>query len=904
MPLIPGTRLHAYEITAPIGAGGMGEVYRAHDARLGRDVAIKVLPASVSADPQSLARFEREARAIGALNHPNIVNVFDTGSDRGVSYVVMELLEGETLRARLQGPGAPTSAGSGKTAKPRSSSGVRTSGLPKKKALEIAQQLAQGLAAAHARGIVHRDLKPENIFLTTDGRVKILDFGLARAAPEATEQLSNAQTQVTPNIFGDSVPGLVLGTVGYMAPEQVRGQTVDHRADIFAFGVVLYEMLTGERAFDGESHIETMGAILKADPLEQPAAAVAIAGPLEPLLRHCLEKQPGERFQSARDLAFQLQAIASGSLSTSATERAVVPPPSVGRRLIVPALVAVALAIGGAIGYWGARRGATKEFVSLAIAMPEGLRVFPGASPARSGGLAVSRDGRSIAFVGARESIPAQIYVRTLDSPVARPVPGTEGGQLPVWSPDGRRLAFWHASKLKVIGIDGGSPRTVADLQNPRSAPAWSDDDVLLYHADYRHALTRVPASGGTPAEVLPALGGNKSWFSPVWLPDGKRFLVVRFSYADAESQGAGIYIASTDSKEPALLVAGRISEVALGEGELYYRRGTDLIAQPFDSDAGTVSGESLVLSNHVSLVAAAGGTVVYFDPPGGLSFGHRIAMLSRRGEVLSHVGQPGTFRDPRLSPDGRHLAVARADENGIFSIWTYDLARNIDTRVTGATFVSPAWGPDGRWILVGNADGLRRFEVGMGGEGALVRKLPEFAAVADVSPDGREAVLQIIGAASMQLASVALDGESPPRPIGPAQPGTSLAALSPDGRWIAHLAAEGNTRRLFVQPVAGQGARVPVTASPAVYPRWRGDGRELYFLTDGGDGKLDVMAVPVTWTASGPDFGQPLRLFTIERLVLSNLAFDVTRDGQTFVGIVTDTPERSPITVRLRVAR
>jgi serine/threonine protein kinase/Tol biopolymer transport system component len=904
MPLTPGTRLHAYEITGAIGAGGMGEVYRAHDARLGRDVAIKVLPASVSADPPSLARFEREARAIGALNHPNIVNVFDTGSDHGISYVVMELLEGETLRARLQGPGASTTAGSGKMPAPRSSSGVRTSGLPKKKALEIAQQLAQGLAAAHARGIVHRDLKPENIFLTNDGRVKILDFGLARATPEAAEQLANAQTQVSPNIAADSLPGLVLGTVGYMAPEQVRGQTVDHRADIFAFGVVLYEMLTGERAFDGESHIETMGAILKADPLEQPAATVAISGPLEPLIRHCLEKQPGERFQSAQDLAFQLQAVASGSLSTSATERAVTPPPSVGRRLVTPALVGVALAIGGAIGYWGARRGATEEFISLAIAMPEGLRVYPGGSPARAGGLSVSRDGRSIAFVGASESVPAQIYVRTLDSPVARPVPGTEGAQLPAWSPDGRRLAFWQASKLKVAGIDGGSPQTVADLQNPRSAASWSDDDVLLYHADYREALTRVSSAGGTPAEVLPALGGNKSWFSPVWLPDGRRFLVVRFSYADAEAQGAGIYIGSTDSKEPTLLVAGRISEVALGDGELYYRRGTELVAQPFDADEGTVSGESRVLSNHVSLVAAAGGTLVYFDPPGGLSFGHRIAILSRAGELLSHVGHPGTFRDPRLSPDGRHLAVARADENGIFSIWTYDLARNIDTRVTGATFVSPAWGPDGRWILVGNAEGLHRFDIGMGGDGALVRKLPEFGSVADVGPGGREAVVQILGAASMQLVLMTLDGESPPKPIGPVQPSASLAALSPDGRWIARLAAEGNARRLFVQPVEGQGARIPVTASAALYPRWRGDGRELYFLTDGGGGKAGLMAVPVTWTANGPDFGQPLRLFTIERLVLSNLAFDVTRDGQKFVGIVADTPEASPITVRLRIAR
>jgi len=396
---------------------------------------------------------------------------------------------------------------------------------------------------------------------------------------------------------------------------------------------------------------------------------------------------------------------------------------------------------------------------------------------------------------------------------------------------------------------------------------------------------------------VLPAPGGNKSWFSPVWLPDGKRFLVVRFSYADAEAEGAGIYIGSVDSKEPALLVAGRISEVALGNGELFYRRGTELVAQPFDVDARKLSGESRVLSNHVSLVAAAGGTLAYFDPPGGLSFGHRITFLSRAGEVLSHVGHAGTFRDPRLSPDGRHVAVARADENGIFSIWTYDLARNIDSRVTGATFVSPAWGPDGRWILVGNAEGLHRFDIGMGGTGTLVRRLTELATVGDVHPDGREAMVQ----SSKGLASIALDGESQSRPIGPQERGASLAALSPDGRWIALVAAEGNARRLFVQRADGQGARIPVTASAALYPRWRGDGRELFFITAAGDRTTGVMAVPVTWTANGPDFGQPLLLFEIERLVLSNLGFDVTRDGQTFVGIVANRPDPSPIAVRLR---
>jgi hypothetical protein len=670
MSLTAGTRLGAYEITGPIGSGGMGEVYRAHDSRLGRDVAIKVLPSSLTKDPPSLARFEREAKAIGALNHPNVVNVHDVGTHEGVTYVVMELLEGETLRARLQGAAVHTTTPTAKTPKPGSSGGTQAHGLPRKKALEIAHQIAQGLAAAHARGIVHRDLKPENIFLTHDGRVKILDFGLARAV---TPQIGDEQTQLSPAPTSDSVPGMVLGTVGYMAPEQVRGQAADQRADIFAFGAVLYEMLTGERAFDGETPIETMSAILKADPLEQPVAAVAISGPLEPLVRHCLEKQPDERFQSARDLAFQLQAIASGSISTSTVERAV----GAGARgdarrwLVLAAVAAVALAAGIAIDRATLPGPASETSMTLALLPPANVRIWPGNSPARTGGVAVSRDGRQVAFVGVAGSGGPQIYVRALDAAEARAVPGTESGFYPAWSHDGRRLAFWHQAtgKLKTIPVEGGAPQVVADVRNPRSAPTWGGDDTLLYHSDYRQPLMRVPAAGGTPSEVLPVAGLDVSWYSPVWLPDDRRFLVVRFAYADETAAGAGIYLGSVESKETTLLVPGAISEVAFGDHEIYYRRATDLMAQPFDPAIAKLSGEPRVLSNHVSMVSAGGATLAYFDPPGGLSQGYRINMFSRTGDVLSQIGEVGTFRDPRLSPDGRRLAIARAGDTGLFSI-------------------------------------------------------------------------------------------------------------------------------------------------------------------------------------------------------------------------------------------
>jgi Tol biopolymer transport system component len=894
--LTVGTRLGPYEITGSLGAGGMGEVYRAHDGRLGRDVAMKVLPPRLSGDPASLARFEREARAIGALNHPNIVNVFDVGSENGVAYVVMELVEGETLRARLHGGRVVSEHGAGTGPH---AGGVKNA-LPRKKALETAHQIAQGLAAAHARGIVHRDLKPENVFLTNDGRVKILDFGLARAVPEATDRLANAQTQVSPTIASDSMPGLVLGTVGYMAPEQVRGQPVDHRADIFAFGVVLYEMLTGERAFDSESPIETMSAILKADPLDQPAATVAISGPLEPLLRHCLEKQPDERFQSARDLAFQLHAIGSGALSTSSAGR-----PGAGggaRGWITPAVAALMLLAGVAIGYL-IRPAASESMVTLSMDMPPGARVWPGMSPARSGGLAVSPDGRHVAFVAQAPGAPQQIFVRSLDSPVARVVPGTDGAWAPGWSPDGRRLAFFHGGTLVTAGIDGSSRQVVADMPSPRSAPAWGADDTILYHAEYRQPLLRVPASGGTPAVVLPAPEPDVSWFSPVWL-DRRRFLVVRFAYQDDLMKTAGIYSGSVDSPDTTRLVAGAISEVALGDGEIFYRRGLDLVSQPFDARAVTLSGQPRVLSNHVSMVAAAGGTLVYFDPPGGLSQGHRLTVFSRQGGVLSQVGEPGTFRDPRLSPDGRYLAIARAGETGLFSIWTYDLVRNIDTRVTG-TAVSPGWSRDGRFIYAGGSSSLLRFDAG-GSPAHVLRELPTYAIVADVSGNGADVLMQLWGADTVQLSVLAVDGKSDPRPIGPAEPFASQqGAFSPDGKWVAFTSIQGAARRLFVKPVEGQGRRVPVAATNGYYPRWRGDGRELYYLDQGGttgaSTDATVMAVKVTWTASGPDFGVAQPLLKLPRAVLSNHAYDVTSDGQKFVAVVQGEPDVLPLTVRLR---
>jgi Tol biopolymer transport system component len=888
-----GDSLGAYRILGKLGEGGMGEVYRAHDPRLGRDVAIKVLPPALAGDPDALARFEREARAVGALNHPNIVNVFDTGRDRDVTYVVMELLEGETLRSRLQGTSGSFGSGT-KTA--ASGSGVRGRGLPRKKALEIAHLVALGLAAAHARGIVHRDLKPENILLTTDGRVKVLDFGLARAMPAIVQHAGETRTQLSP--VGDSAPGTVLGTAGYMAPEQVRGEPVDHRADIFAFGAVLYEMLTGERAFDGGSPIETLSAILKIDPLESPAAAVAIQGPLEPLVRHCLEKAADERFQSARDLAFQLHAIATGTLSTASAERAM----GAASRLrwLLPAGIGVgALLAGLAIGY-RLQPQVAEQIVTASIPMPPGVHMHTGISPARSGGIAVSRDGRHVAFVVVAEDGRSRIFVRSLGDQAARELPNSEGGTYPVWSPDGTQLLFRQGPNFVRTSIDGGPPQVVRPAGNLRSAPAWSDQGVLLFHETYRGPLLRVPVAGGEPTIVHQ--GGNVNWFSPVWLPDGRRFLAARFAYDDVDAKEAGIYLGSIDSQALTVIVPGRIAEVTLGDGELFFRRGVELVAQRFDAASATLLGEPRVLSTHASIVAAGGGTLVYYDPPKGLSEGHQITWFSRGGEVLSRLGPSGTYRDPRLSPDGRTLAIARADDNGIFSLWTFDLARNIDTRVSGATVVSPAWSHDGRALYGGFAGTISRFDPASGVPPVKVHASPGYINAGEASPDGKELLFHETVGGSLELRAIPLGGPGAARVVRSAlRPGQQgETALSPDGRWLVGQVPDGG-RRLFAIGYP-QGRRIPVAGVDGFHPRWHRDGRELYFATP-FENTERIMAVTVSWTADGPEFSQPRELFRIANAVFVNRGFDVNPDGDRFVAVVRSEPDRTPLTLQVRMS-
>jgi predicted Ser/Thr protein kinase len=495
MPVAAGTRLGPYEIVAPLGAGGMGEVYKARDTRLDRLVAVKILPAALAADPQLRDRFEREAKAVAAISHPNILALHDVGHAGDVTFAVMELLDGETLRDRL------------KAAAPH--------GLPVRKTIDYALQIARGLAAAHEKGIVHRDLKPENILITSDGRAKILDFGLAKQRLDRA-----ALATMTPTFAGGTTPGTILGTVGYMAPEQVRGLDVDHRADIFAFGAVVYEMAAGRSAFQRDTTADTISAILHNEPRELTELDPSLPPALDRIVRRCLEKSAAERFHSAHDVAFALE-MASGdrgssSITTSPTAGTAVT--SKRWRLLAAsaALIVLGAVVGGGIALSIRRDGAAPQRFHLAVLPPAKVAVVDA--------LALSPDGQSVAFVGVDENAVAHLWIRRFAEREARALPDSDAAAFPFWSPDGKSLAFFAQGRLKRIELAGGPSRVLASVAAPRGG-TWNNDGIIVFAPNSGDGLYRVSAEGG-PATRLTTLDTGRREVShrwPVFLPDDER---------------------------------------------------------------------------------------------------------------------------------------------------------------------------------------------------------------------------------------------------------------------------------------------------------------------------------------------------------------------------------------------
>ena len=879
MPLRTGQRLGPYEIVAPLGAGGMGEVYRARDPRLQREIAIKVLPAAVASDPERLKRFEKEARAASALNHPNLVTIHDIGSADGVEYIAMELVDGRTLREALADGAFP----------------IRT-------LLSIAAQASDGLAKAHGAGIVHRDLKPENVMVTKDGFVKILDFGLAKLTqPENSSGATAART-----VSGGTEPGIVIGTVGYMSPEQALGKALDFRSDQFSFGSILYEMATGKRAFARGNTPETLTAILREEPEPIGNIAPVTPAPLRWVIERCLAKSPDDRYASTRDLARDLATLKDRLSETSG----VAAPATARLRAGAPIWMRVALAalavLAGILLLSRARKpppvaGPTRFLVDTSSSAS-----FFSRAPVT--GLAVSPDGRRIAFVAGSAS-RFRLWVRSLDEVEPRALPGTEWAASPFWSPDGRQVAFFAGGKLQRIAVAGGPPQVVCEALFGASG-TWSPEGVILIGGGWAGAngeILRVSAEGGSPVALTKAPEKHR-YLWPHFLPDGRRFL---FLDQSREGEKNTVCIGSVDSREihPLFKADSRVEYAP--PGYLLFVRDAALLARPVDPKSMAFTGEAIPVAPAIvyfsrtgsgAFSASAGSSVLAYQPR---PFDSRLVWLDREGRSLGSLGEPAIFsQPPRLSPDGRRVAVSvRGLKTGIRDVWIYDAASGLPTRTPGAAGdgLQPVWSPDGTRLAYGSGrEGPPDIYVLdlASGRDDLVLSLPGTQSPLAWSPDGTRIVYGDYSPSRrppFRIGVLLLGSKVKPEPPTSGPPYSEYdARYSPDGRWLALVSEESGEPEIYLVPAGGSGERRRVSSGGGDHPRWRGDGRELYYLDGGGR----LIAVPVTAAASGIEVGSPRALFSAGA---SAIDFDVTAAGDRFLfQMGTEARPQPPIVVTL----
>jgi len=869
-----GTKFGRYEIRSKIGEGGMGEVYRARDLQLGRDVAVKVLPSTYASDEQRLNRFEQEACAASALNHPNILIVHDVGSHDGSPYVVSELLEGETLRQRIVG--AP---------------------LAQRRAIGFALEIASGLAAAHRKGIVHRDLKPDNIFITKDGRVKILDFGIAKLTqPDG----SQSQTEI-PTRRIDTDPGVVMGTVGYMSPEQVKGRAVDHRSDIFSLGAILYEMLSGRRAFRGESSAETMSAILKEDPPDLSETNQKISPALERLVNRCLEKNPEARFHSARDLAFALEAISGSPGASSQTIAAMTSPPArvqIGRQLPwlvagVSALALIATLLFGFL-YFRNAPAARQNSVRAMIPPPENAHLL------YFNMIAVSPDGLRIAFVAIHANGTTSLWLRPLGAFSAQPLAGTEGANFPFWSPDSRFIGFFADGKLKKIDAGGGPAQTLCNAPSGRGG-TWNRDGVIVFAPDYNSALYRVLEAGGAP-EPLPQDKSRKEKIHhfPWFLPDGRHFLYrAGVTIAYARDEGNGIYVGSLDSSEYKLILKSDTYAVYASGHLLFWRDGV-LMAQPFDDHSLQLSGEAVPIAEQVQMnlaevracFSASQNGVLVFQNGSAVGTSSQLLWFDRDGKKEGKLGETLFGANPRLSPDGQRIVAMHFDmEAGGTDLYLYDSALTRNQRFTfdPAFDSNPVWSPDGSRIAFSSDRKTRLIydiyqkETSGARNEELLYESSEYKRPSSWSADGRflaYTTLQGAGAGKGDIWILPLTGERKPFPfIQTPQFNEAHAQFSPDGHFIAYDSDESGSRQVYVRAFPGPGGMQQVSTSGGEDPVWSRDGKELFFLSQG-----KMMAAEVKANGTSLDISNAQLLFDAQSGFGGFAHYDVTRDGKRFI--------------------
>ena len=866
MALAVGANLGPYEIVAPIGAGGMGEVYRARDSRLGRDVAIKVPPDALARNSERWARFEREAKVLASLNHPNIATIY--GFEEGA--IVMELVEGPTLADRLKmGP------------------------LPIEEALDIAHQVAEAVEAAHEKGIVHRDLKPANIKVTLEGSVKVLDFGLATALQSADRDSMDPANSPTLTIAATEI-GVILGTAAYMSPEQASGKRVDKRADIWSFGVVLWEMLSGRRLFDGgETVSHTLADVLRA-PIDFDKLPKETPGSIRTLLARCLDRNVKSRLRDIGEARVAIQQyLAKPAVAVKKNETT---PSKFPRRIAFFAAVTTAMLAGSTSTWlWFRQSQPSAPALRLEINPPATAKfgnVFAG--------MAISPNGQMVVFSAQRDGIAEpSLWLRRLDSVDARELLGTEQATYPFWSPDSNSVGFFAGNKLKRIDVSGGSPQVLCDARRV-GAGSWSNEGVILFSSD--GVLQRISASGGVaePVMSLNASAGDTNHLFPKFLPDGHSFV---FLVTSQNASAQGIYASRLDRpSERTKLVAtnanaGYAPPAQGHPGYLLWMRDSTLVAQPFDASRLRVVGDPVsvaeaVAGNRQSAFTSAGfgissnGLLAYWS---GFTGGQQLISMTREGarEVLMDFGRGG---DAHFSPDGQRVALERDPSSsgpGTFDIWIYELKRKVMTRLTfdpGGN-IRPVWSPDGRQIAFASRRDQGVYQVfrknadGAGAEEEMTRGLYNKAPTS-WSPDGHYLLFrEQAPKTGVDIWLLPLDGDHKPIPFAQSTFNEDAPQFSPDGKWIAYSSDETGRPEIFIQPFPATGGKWQVSDQGGELPKWRHDGKELFFYSSG-----KIRAAGLQLQAGQVEIDRPQDLFAVTRVTGNLYFYEVTPDGQRFL--------------------
>ncbi|HEY3973822.1 MAG TPA: protein kinase [Candidatus Sulfotelmatobacter sp.] len=879
MALTSGTKLGPYEIQSPLGAGGMGEVYRAKDSRLDRTVAIKVLNSKLAANTELRARFEREAKIISQLQHAHICVLHDVGHHEGADFLVMEFLEGESLADRL-----------------------KKGRLAMEQLLKIATEIADALEKAHRAGVVHRDLKPGNVMLTKSG-AKLLDFGLAKplGATVATSDGSGSSASVVAAALTQTIPtpspvsplsaaGTVIGTVQYMSPEQIQGNEADARSDIFAFGLMVFEMAAGKRAFEGKTQASIVGQILAFDPPAVTTLRPDMPLALDQLIRNCLEKDPDERIQTAHDLKLSLQGIAVEQAGRKAAAAVALPSGHRRERLIWSAAVVAAIVLGAVAAMWLYHPSQTAPPIRAAINPPANATLSLIGDFA--GPPVLSPDGSSLAFVAVGADGNNAIWVRPLNAPEAHVLAGTDTATFPFWSWDSRSLGFFAEDKLKTINVNSGSTFTVCDARFGRGG-SWGPGGIILFSPQTPAPIMRVSSSGGTAVAVTkndaPSVSSHR-W--PFILPDGKHFLYLAININDPASDA--VHYASVDGSADRLLFQSR-SNAVYSNGFLLFVRSGQLMAQPFDPANGTLSGEAQSLASsviedlstwHIDVSASTNGLLIFGS---GGTGDEQLVWVDRNGKQIGTVaGKMANVTAAKLSPQGDRIALEIDNGIGAHDIWVLDVVRGVQTRLTFGPIQNsnPVWSPDGKWIAYSSIEknnDTKLYRKPSDGSGAaeLLHSDDHDQVGSDWSQDGKYLIYARghVGILDYEIWALPLQGDHKPWLVVPrAEKSIAYEArLSPDGRWLAYTSKESGNLEVYVVAFHGGEGKWQVSTNGGTAPQWSRDGKELYYAHQAN---RSIMAVPVKEANEGLQFGAAQSIASDAKSSTPGV-YDVAPDGQ-----------------------